>query len=146
MLLDRHAFAGAARIPNEDRAVMLQRRPEHVHQFVLVFRRHQRGVRNAAPVGDVEQAVVRRAVVGRQSGAVHAENHVEVLQRHVVEDAIVGALQERRVNRADRMVAHRRHARREDDRVFLGNADVEVTVGLGLVELAEARCRWASRR
>src|SRR5207249_1654437 len=39
-----------------------------------------------------------------------------------------GALEERRVNRADGMVAHRRHAGGEEDGVFLRDADVVVAI------------------
>ena len=45
--------------------------------------------------------------------------------RAVVDDVVVRALQERRVDRAHRTQAARRHARRERDRVSLGDADVE---------------------
>ena len=56
----------------------------HVRQFILVLGRHGDEVRHAAQIGDVEQAVMRRAVVGRKAGAVHAENHRQILQRDVM--------------------------------------------------------------
>ena len=51
------------------------------------------------------------AIVGGQTGAVHAEYHRQVLEGDIVHDAIVSALQEGGVNGADRMEPHRGHAR-----------------------------------
>ena len=47
-------------------------------------------VRQAAQVGDVEGAVVGRAVVADEAGAVHREHHVQVLEADVVDDLVVG--------------------------------------------------------
>ena len=69
-------------------------------------------VRQAAQVGDVEGAVVGRAVVADEAGAVHREDDVELLQADVVDDLVEGALQEGRVDRADRLGALRARARR----------------------------------
>ena len=52
----------------------------HVREFILVLRRHGDDVRHAAQIGNVEQAMMRRAVVGGKPGAVHAENHRQILQ------------------------------------------------------------------
>jgi hypothetical protein len=81
-----------------------------VHEHRLVARRHERDVRQAAQVGDVEDAVVRRAVVADEAGAVHDERDVELLQADVVDDLVEGALQERRVDRGDRLGALEREA------------------------------------
>ena len=61
--------------------------------------------------------MVRRAVVADEPGPVHAEHDVELLQADVVDDLVVGALQERRVDRrrpasSPRARAPRRTARR----------------------------------
>ena len=95
-------------------------------------------VRHAAQVGDVEQAVVRRAVLRRKPGAVHAEDHRQILQADVVNDAVVGALEEGGIDRAHRVEAHRRHAGGEQDGVFLGDADVVVAVGHRLLQMLQA--------
>ncbi len=52
-----------------------------------------------------------------------------LLDRDVVHDLIVGALQERRVDRDKRLVALRRQPGREGHAVLLGNADVEGAIG-----------------
>ena len=99
-----------------------------------------------AQVADVEEAVVRRAVVAAQAGAVHAQADVEVLQRHVVDDHVVGALHERRVDRQERLHALHRQPAREQRRVFLGDAHVVILLRVPLLETDEAGARWAWRR
>ena len=68
-------------------------------------------VRQAAQVGDVERAVVRRAVVADEAGAVHREHDGQLLQADVVDDLVVRALQERRVDRGHRARALRARGR-----------------------------------
>ena len=124
-----HALGGAARVAQRRRAVVGDRRAQHVDQHRLVARRHHDDVGQRAEVGDVEGAVVGRAVVADQPGAVHREDDVELLQADVVDDLVVGALQEGRVDRADRLGALERQAGGEQDRVLLGDADVVVLLG-----------------
>ena len=114
----------------------------HVRQLVLVLGRHGDDVRHTVQVGDVEQAVVRRAVVGRQPGAVHAEDDRQVLQRDVVDDHVVRALQEGGVDGADGAETHGRHPGGKQHGVFLRDADVVVLFGNGLLERLEAGAAW----
>ena len=100
--------------------------------------RHQHDVRQAAEIGDVEGAGMGRAVGADQPGAVHGEAHRQVLQRHVVHHLVVGALQEGRVDRAERLHALGRHAGGEGDGVLLGDADVEGALREALGEGVEA--------
>jgi hypothetical protein len=81
---------------------------------------------------------MRRAVVGGKAGAVHAENHRQILQANVVMDAVVGALEEAGINRHDRAQTHRRHAGGKDDAVFLGDADVVVAFRHRLFQMLHA--------
>ncbi len=73
--------------------------------LVLVGGRHHHDVRDAAQVREVEGAVVGGAVVADQAGAVDGEQHRQVLQRHVVDQLVVAALQEGRVDRHHRAQA-----------------------------------------
>ena len=82
--------------------------------------------------------VVGRAVVSAQAGAIHAERDVQVLQRDVVDDHVVGALHEGRVDRQERLQSLRREPAGEERGVFLGNPDVVVTIGMLRLEKAEA--------
>ncbi len=116
---------------------MLHRGEQHVGQLVFVLRHHVDDVRDAAQVADVEQPVMRRPVVARQAAAIHAEDHRQILQADVVHDGIEGALQEGRVDRAERLEALGRHARGEEHRVLLGNAHIEVLVRMMRPEAVE---------
>ena len=80
-----------------------------------------------------------RAVFADQSGAVDGEQHVEVLHRDVVDQLIVGALEERRVDRHHRLHAFAGHAGRQRHRVLLGDGDIEVTLRVALAEGHQVR-------
>jgi hypothetical protein len=73
--------------------------------------------------------VVGGPIVPDEAGAVHREHHVELLQADVVDDLVIGALQERRVDRRDGLAALQGQAGGEQDRLLLCDADVEVAVG-----------------
>ena len=118
---------------------MGQRGVQHVHQHRLVARRHQHHVRQAAQVGDVEDAVVGRPVVADQSRPVHREDHRELLQADVVYDLIVGPLQEGRVDGRHRPGAAECQPGCEQDRLLLGDADVEIALRHRGLEDVEAR-------
>ena len=83
----------------------------------------------AAQVCDVETAGVGRSVGAHQAGAVDGEaDRQALLQRHVVHHLVVGALQERRIDGAERRHAFGRHAGGEGHRVLLGDPDIEAPV------------------
>jgi hypothetical protein len=83
--------------------------------------------------------VVRRSVVADQAGAIQREDDVELLQADVVDDLVERALQERRVDRRDRLDALQRQAGGEQDRLLLGDPDVEVALGHRLLEDVQPR-------
>ena len=64
------------------------------------------------------------------------------LHRDVVDDLIVGALQEGRVDRAERLHALRGEAGREGHGVLLGDADIEDAVREDLGEFVETGAGW----
>ena len=137
-LLDGDAGGGAARVADEHGRSRAEGGVEHVGELVLVLGLHDRGVGHAAQVGDVEEPVVRRAVLGREPGSVHAEGHRQALQADVVDDHVVGPLQEGRVDGADRPQAARGEAGGEERGVLLGDPDVVVLAGQLALELGEA--------
>ena len=81
---------------------------------------------------------MRRAVGADKAGAVHGEAHGQLLDRHVMHDLIIGALQEGRVDGAEGFQALGREAGRKRDRVLLGDADVEGAIGKLLLEQIDA--------
>ena len=103
---------------------------------------HEAG--QAAEIGDVERAGMGRAVGADQAGAVDGEAHRQPLDRDVVHDLVVGALQEGRIDRGERLEAFGREPGREGHRMLLGDADIEGAVGKFLARTDRARCRTAS--
>ena len=85
-----------------------------------------------------KRAGVGRAVGADQAGAVDGEAHRQALDRHVVHDLVVAALQEGRIDRRERLHAVGGQAGGEGHRVLLGDADVEGAVGEALAEQVEA--------
>ena len=98
----------------------------------------QHHVGNAAKIADVEEAMMRGAVVAGEARPIHAEDNGELLQSNVVDDGIEGALQEGGVDGAERAEPARGHSGGEDDRVLFGDADVEVAFGMMRPEKIEA--------
>ena len=137
VFFDWSAGADAARIADGDGAVVLERGEQHVLQLVLVLGVHVDDVGDAAQIADVEEAVVGGAVVAGEAAAVHAEDDGEILQRNVVHDLVEGALEEGGVDGAEGAEALGGHARGEEHGVLLGDADVEVALGVVRAEEVE---------
>src|SRR5947209_5400839 len=54
----------AARVTDGDRtSVVVRHRPEHIDKFIFIFRLHVHPIRNVAQITDIEQAMMRWAVV-----------------------------------------------------------------------------------
>ena len=96
-----------------------------MRQLALIGRRHQHEPRQATQVRDVERAGMGLAVGSHQARPVQRESNRETLNRNVVNDLVVGALQECRIDRRERLHSVRRQPRRKGHGVLLGNPDVE---------------------
>ena len=141
-LRHRHAAAFAARIAQRRRPIVdRDGGRHHVHQLGFVGRRHQHETGQAAEIGDVERAGMGRPVGADQTGAVHGEAHRQPLDRDVVHDLIVGALQECRIDRRERLEAFGRQPGGESDAMLLGDADVEGALGKLFLEQIDAGAR-----
>ena len=77
------------------------------------------------------------AVGADQPGAVDGEAHRQPLDRDVVHDLVIGALQEGRIDRRERLDALGGEAGGEGHGVLLGDADVEAALGKALGEQVE---------
>ena len=71
-------------------------------QLGLVGGGHHHEAGQVREIGDVEGAGVGRAVRADEPGAVDGEAHRQALERDVVDDLVVAALEEGRVDRAER--------------------------------------------
>ena len=110
-----------------------------MHKLGFVGRRHHRHARQNSEEGNVERARVCRAVGAHKTGPVDGEAHRQFLDCHVVDDLIVAALEERRINRAERLVTFGSETGREGDPMLLGDSDVEGALWKHLLEKIEAR-------
>src|SRR5262249_48080801 len=110
----------------------------HMDELGLIGGGHDDETRQAAEIGYVEGAGLRGAVGSYQAGAVYGETDGQGLDSHVVNDLVVGALQEGRVDGAERLEALDRQAGGEGHGMLFGDADVEGTVGIGLRENVDA--------
>ena len=84
---------------------------------------------------------MRGAVGADQTGAIDGEPHRQVLDRDVMHDLIVSALQERRIDRGERFVALGGKPGRERHRVLLGDSDIEGAIRKSLAENIDAGSR-----
>ena len=138
MLLRLGSCAGAARVTDGDGTLMVVGHgPKHVGEFFFVLGLHEDEVRDVAEVADVEESVMRRPVVAAQSGAVHAEGDVQILQGNVMDDHVISPLHERAVDGEKRFVALGGESAGEEGGMFLGNAHVVVAVRVSLFENAQ---------
>ena len=103
-------------------------------------------VRDRAQVRDVVGAVVRRAVVADQPGAVHAEHDVQLLEADVVDDLVVRALQEGRVDRARPASCPRARARPRTAPRAARRCRRRSTGRAARARASTGRCRRPSRR
>ena len=76
--------------------------------------------------------MVRGPVVAHQAAAVDGEHHRQPLQGHIVDDRVVRALQERRVDRHDGAQALEGHPGGGGHGDLLGDPDVQVAVRVRL--------------
>ena len=138
--------AGSTRIPDGGRAFMVGNRPEHVDEFRLVLRLHLDQARHGSQVGDIEESVVGRSVVARETCAIHAKRDIEILQSDVMDNHVVGSLHECAVNREKGLHSLRRHSRRKDGGMFLRDAHIVKAFRMSLRKMNEpGPCRHGSR-
>jgi len=127
--VDTHAGTGAARVADGGRAGVLVGGVQHLAAFVFVGGRQDHHVGDGAQVGVVIGSGMGGAVLAHQPGAVDAEGDVQVLQGDIVHQLVVAALQESGINGHHRLQPLAGHARRQRDRMLLGNGDIVVAVG-----------------
>ena len=86
------------------------------------------------------------AIGTHQTGTVQRKHDRQVLQGHVVDELVVGALQEGRIDCHHGLQALAGQARGKGHGVLFGNAHVEVTIGEAALELDHARALAHGRR
>ena len=105
-----------------ERVLLAERRAHQTTQLLLVLGRGDDQVRQLAVRRQGEHALVARAVLADEAGAVDADHHRDVVLADVVDQLVEGALEERRVERHERALAAEREPGRHRDGVLLGDA------------------------
>ena len=113
-----------------------------VIQFMIIGRRIQRHSKLAQESGIVN-ALMRFAIRWDKTGAVDGKNYILPQQIYVVDDLIIGALEEGRIDRNDRQQALTGKACRKADGILqsLGCLQAVARHGAG----SEARRAWRKR-
>ena len=142
----RDADAVAARIAHRRRAGVIQRGFQHAPQLIFVFRRHDNHVRQMPQIGEIEDAVMRRAVRAHQSGAIKRERHRQILQADIMKNLVIRPLQEGRINRRDRPESFGGQPGGIGDGVLFGNADIEKPLWERFRKFIQPRSRTHRRR
>ena len=93
-----------------------------------------------------EHALVARAVLAHEAGAVDADDHRLVVLADVVDGLVEGPLEEGRVDRDQRAQAAECEAGSHGERVLLGDAYVVHAVRERLPGTWRGRCPWACPR
>src|SRR3546814_11277922 len=117
----------------------------HMNQLDLVRRSHHNHVRQGGKISDVEAARMSAAISAHQPRAVDSETDGKILDRHVVHNLIVSALQKGWVNGAERPHPLCRKDRRNGYSVLLCYADIEGAIRKSLLELVQTSARRHSR-
>ncbi|CPQ20226.1 Uncharacterised protein [Bordetella pertussis] len=125
---------------------MLVARRQQQARLALVRRRGHHHVGHAAQEGDVVVAGVGRAVGAHQAGAVQREGDIQVLQRHVVHQLIVAALQEGGIDGHHGLLPLTGQPGGERHGVLLGDAHVEIALREALLELDQPAALAHGRR
>src|ERR1700747_536734 len=81
-------------------------------------------------------------IVARQPGAIHAQRHVEILQRDIMNQHVVSALHEGRVDGEERLETLRGEAASKKRCMFLRDADIKVLIWVIGGKVKQASTRW----
>ena len=134
-----HAFAFTPGNPQGTGAVVVDGGDEHALQLGLILGCHHGEVGHGAQVTDVVLALVGGAIGTHNSGPIEHEGDGQLLDAHVVDQLVVGALQEGAVDRHHGAQALTGHARRHGHGVLFGDTDIEILLRQGLLEQVQAR-------
>ena len=115
---------------------MAGRQQQAAFGFVAGGGHHQIG--NAAQKAQIISTGVGGAVGTDNTGAVDGKQHRQVLQSHIVNQLVVGALQKGRINRHHRLGAFAGQTGGKGNCVLLGNAHIEIALRKGLLKRHQA--------
>ena len=121
-----NACAIAAWIAERNRTAVVQRGGiGHVDELCLIRRRHHNEIRQRRQIGNVERSGMRAAIRADQPRTVNRKPHRQILDRNIMHNLVIGALQERRIDCTKRAHALRGQSRGEGNAMLFGNANVK---------------------
>ena len=101
---------------------------DHMHKLRLISGGHHHHARQGRHETHVERPGMGRPIGPNQSRPVDGKAHRQPLDRYIVHDLIVPALQESRIDRRKGFHPARRQARAEGHPMLLGNAHIEAAL------------------
>ena len=121
-----NAFAISTRITKGNRPRIIRGgRGHHMHQFSLIRGRHHHHSGQIAQIGHIKTASMRGAICPHQTGAINRETHRQILDRHIMHDLIISALQKGRIHRAKRPHAASRQSSGKSHPMLFCNAHIK---------------------
>ena len=111
---------------------------EQFISLVFVAGCHDDHVRNAPQVAEIKTAGMGRAVFPHQSRPINREQHIKILQGHVMNQLIISSLQESGINGYYRLGFLACQARRKSDRVLFRYGNIVEAIGVIFGELLHA--------
>ena len=141
-----NARPAAARVAHGRDPFQLIAGIEHLPAFVLVGGRHDHEIGQAAHIAEIIGPVVGRPVCADAAGPVNGEQDRQILHGHIVDQLIIGPLQEGGIDRDHGLQPLAGHPRRHRDAVLLGDGHVIVFVGMFLLKAHQAGALAHGRR
>ena len=119
---------------------------DHMQEFGFVGRAHDDHVGKTGQIGDIIDTGMRGTVIANHPGPVDGETNRQLLDRHIMHNLIIAALQECGIERAEGPHPLGRKAGGKGHRMLLGDPDIEHPVGKPRPDLVEPgagrhRCR-----
>ena len=107
-------------------------------QLILILRRHNGHVGNAAQISVVKNAMMRITVITDKTGTVQAQCYVQLLHADIVHDGVISTLHKGRINRRHRLHSGSSHACSRSNRMLLSNTNIKEMVLMRLGKNVQA--------
>ena len=141
-----HAHTSATRVTHANRVILLIGCRQQLTRFALICRAGHAHIGNAAHKGDVIRTGVGCPIGTDQTCAIQRKHHRQILQRHVMNQLVISALQKGGIDCNHWLETFTGHAARKRHCMLLGNAYVVITTRKALVKLHHARAFAHGRR
>src|SRR5262249_20216220 len=83
-------------------------------------------VRDMSQIADIKETMVGWPVIAGKPRSIHAKRNIQILQRNIMYEHVVGPLHEGRINGQKRLKSLGCKSAREQRRVLFSDADIEI--------------------